>query len=245
MVKVTTVLIVDDEADLLSTLEYNLEREGFATRTAGTGAAALHAAQQEPHPDLILLDLMLPDCSGKDVCRQLRQMPTLQHVPIIMVTARGEEIDRVIGFEVGADDYVVKPFSIRELVLRVRAVLRRAITSPEDGEQVLLATDDRFGTLKVELDVHRVTVVNDTQTTELPLTALEFRLLTAFMQRRGRVLTREVLLADVWGVSPELTTRTVDTHVKRLREKLGSAGDAIETVRGVGYRFSDQGEGRS
>jgi two-component system, OmpR family, phosphate regulon response regulator PhoB len=244
MGKATTVLIVDDEADLLSTLEYNLEQEGYVTRTAATGAAAIIAAQQEPIPDIVLLDVMLPDCSGKDVCRTLRQLPALRDVPIIMVTARGEEIDRVVGFEVGADDYVVKPFSIRELVLRMRAILRRATTTTE-GDAVLQAVDIRFGALRVELERHRATIGGGPDATELPLTALEFRLLTTFMQRRGRVLTREVLLADVWGLSPELTTRTVDTHVKRLREKLGAAGEAIETVRGVGYRFSESTEPRA
>ena len=221
------ILIVEDEKDLLSTLDYNLEREGYRTRTAATGAEALAQAFLDPAPDLILLDLMLPDLPGTEVCRRLRADERTRDVPVMMVTAKGSEIDRVVGFEIGADDYVVKPFSLRELLLRVRALLRRARTVAEEGDELI------FGRLRVDPPGHRVWVDDD----EKMLTALEFRLLTTFHARRGRVQTRETLLSDVWGYQADVTTRTVDTHVKRLREKLGDAGAYVETVRGVGYRF--------
>ncbi len=221
------ILIVEDERDLLMTLDYNIERDGFRTRTASTGAEALEQAFVEPIPDLVLLDLMLPDMSGTEVCRKLRADERTKEVPVMMVTAKGEEIDRVVGFEVGADDYVVKPFSLRELLLRVRAVLRRARSGDEPEDEIT------FGRLRIDPPGHHVWVDEE----EVKLTALEFRLLTTFHARRGRVQTREMLLSDVWGYQAEVTTLTVDTHVKRLREKLGEAGQYIETVRGVGYRF--------
>ena len=223
------ILIVEDEPDLLGTLEYNLEREGYRTRCAATGAEALARAAEDPVPDLVLLDLMLPDISGTEICRSLRSQERTRHVPVIIVTARGEEIDRVVGFEVGADDYVVKPYSIRELLLRVRAILRRA--NPREQEGASAAID--FGLLRVDGSAHRVWVDD----AEVTLTALEFKLLTTLLERRGRVQTRDVLLTDVWGMSAEVTTRTVDTHVKRLRQKLAGAGRYVETLRGVGYRF--------
>jgi len=222
------ILVVEDERDLVGTLEYNLKREGFTTRAALTGRAAIEASAMDPAPDLVLLDLMLPDMSGVEVCRQLRQSERMRNVPVVMLTAKSEEIDRVVGFEVGADDYVVKPFSVRELMLRIRAVLRRARPS----EQAELPTTS-FGSLRVDEGAHRTWVDDE----EVPLTALEFKLLTTLMTRRGRVQTRDTLLSDVWGITAEVTTRTVDTHVKRLRQKLGRAGEYIETVRGVGYRF--------
>lgn len=226
------ILIVDDEKDLASTLAYNLEREGFDTVTAHTGRAALDAAADAGAAlDLVILDLMLPDVSGFEVCRRLRQMERLKDVPVIMLTAKGEEIDRVVGFEVGADDYVVKPFSVRELLLRVKAILRRR--GSEEGPPAAEGATIDFGILKVDEGGHRVWVSGE----EIRLTALEFRLLITFLARRGRVQTREVLLSDVWGIEAEVTTRTVDTHVKRLREKLGAAGAYIETLRGVGYRL--------
>jgi two-component system phosphate regulon response regulator PhoB len=222
------ILIVDDERDLVKTLAYNFELEGYQTRTAYSGKKALKRAFKEPLPDLVLLDLMLPDISGTDVCRQLRRDARTRRLPIIMLTAKGDEIDRVVGFEVGADDYVVKPFSIRELILRVRAVLRRSHTDEEETEG-----DLNFGDLRIDSPAHRVWVADQ----EVQLTALEFRLISTFVARRGRVQTRDRLLTDVWGYQADVTTRTVDTHVKRLREKLGAAGRYIETVRGVGYRF--------
>lgn len=228
------ILIVEDEKDLATTLAYNLEREGYETRCASTGAAALELCQQEPMPGLVLLDLMLPDISGTQVCKELRMTRRGQSVPIIMLTAKGDEIDRVVGFEVGADDYVVKPFSIRELMLRVRAQLRR--TQPVDGEE---AAELTFGRLRLDTAGHRVWV----DTAEVVLTALEFRLLTTLLTRRGRVQTRDRLLLDVWGIEADVTTRTVDTHVKRLRQKLGPAGEYIETLRGVGYRLRSAPDG--
>jgi two-component system phosphate regulon response regulator PhoB len=223
-----SILIVDDEQDLVSTLEYNLKREGFRTHSAFTGRAALHMLAEGTPVDLVVLDLMLPDISGTEVCRTLRTQPHTREVPVLMLTARGEEIDRVVGLEMGADDYVTKPFSVRELILRIRAVLRRAQPSAEaEGSEAMA-----FGTLRVDPVAHRVWVEEH----DVKLTALEFRLLTTFLGRKGRVQTRDTLLSDVWGIHAEVTTRTVDTHVKRLREKLGTAADLIETVRGVGYR---------
>lgn len=221
------ILIVDDEQDLLATLEYNLEREGFRTRSALNGKEALERAVQDPLPDLILLDLMLPDMPGTEVCRELRRNERMRGVPIVMLTAKGDEIDRVVGFEVGADDYVTKPFSVRELLLRIKAILRRSRT--EEAPQRELA----FGLLRIDREGHRVWVGDE----ELSLTALEFQLLKTLLERRGRVQTRDGLLADVWGIEAPINTRTVDTHVKRLRKKLGAAGDYIETLRGAGYRF--------
>lgn len=228
------ILIVEDEHDLASVLEYNLKREGYDTRVAGTGAAALALAEREP-PALVLLDLMLPDLSGVEVCRRLKHHEMLRTVPVIMLTARGEEIDRVVGFEVGADDYIVKPFSVREVLLRVQAVLRRT-RAPLPAEVTKAVI---FGRLAVDEDAHRVRVDGS----DVALTALEFRLLWTLLQRRGRVQSRDTLLNDVWGISADVTTRTVDTHVKRLREKLGPAGSYVETLRGVGYRFADRPEG--
>jgi len=224
------VLVIEDEADLATTLEYNLRTEGFEVRLAHTGKQGLTLATTEPLPDIIVLDLMLPDLSGTEICRRLREQERTRDIPVVMCTAKGEEIDRVVGFEVGADDYVVKPFSVRELVLRIRALLRRAHRT--EGEPSLI----RFGRLKIDRDAHRAWVDD----AEIALTALEFRLLHAFMSRKGRVQTRDALLSDVWGIEADVTTRTVDTHVKQLREKLGDAGAYIETLRGVGYRFKDQ-----
>jgi len=224
------VLVIEDEVDLATTLEYNLRAEGFTVRIAHSGRQGLASATAEPLPDVIVLDLMLPDLSGTEICRKLREGERTRDIPIVMCTAKGEEIDRVVGFEVGADDYVVKPYSVRELILRIRALLRRAHRI--EGEPSLI----RFGRLKIDRDAHRAWVDD----VEVGLTALEFRLLHAFLSRRGRVQTRDALLSDVWGIEADVTTRTVDTHVKRLREKLGDAGAYIETLRGVGYRFRDQ-----
>lgn len=229
------ILIVDDEEDLLQLMAFNLESAGFQVVTARNGRDALHHARSA-RPDLILLDLMLPDVQGTEVCRTLKADEQTRQIPVIMVTARGEEIDRVVGFELGADDYVVKPFSPRELVLRVKAMLKRLHrggAEVEAPQQVL-----RFGEIEVDQGRHRVRVGEE----EVQLTALEFRLLTTFIRRKGRVQSRERLLDDVWGIDVEVTTRTVDTHVKRLREKLLGAGRHIETVRGVGYRFREHPE---
>ncbi|MGE0869629.1 MAG: response regulator [Kofleriaceae bacterium] len=229
------VLVIEDEIDLAATVEYNLRSEGFQVRLAHSGRDGLASAVGDPLPDLIVLDLMLPDLSGTEICRRLREQERTRDIPVIMCTARGEEIDRVVGFEVGADDYLVKPFSVRELVLRVRALLRRGQrTAAADGDSAPI----RFGRLTIDREAHRAWVDD----IEIALTALEFRLLQAFISRRGRVQTRDTLLSDVWGIEADVTTRTVDTHVKRLREKLGEAGAYIETLRGVGYRFKGQPE---
>ena len=224
------ILIVEDEPDLAEVVRYSLEKEGYETRVAMTGKEALEGAAQEPRPDLVLLDLMLPDMSGVEICRTMRADGALKGVPIIMVTARDDEIDRIVGFEVGADDYVTKPFSVRELMLRIRAVLRRK-GALQDAEHRRL----KAGQVTVDMEAYRVWS-NDI---ELQLTPLEFKLLTTLMQRRGRVQTRDRLLEDVWEYNADVTTRTVDTHVKRLREKLGDAGSIIETVRGIGYRCTE------
>ncbi|MDD5305990.1 MAG: response regulator transcription factor [Deltaproteobacteria bacterium] len=223
----STILIVEDEPDLVRILKYNLEREGFRTFAAGTGNEALAILDREPHVDLVLLDLMLPDMSGIEVCRRIRAAERTKGLSVLMLTAKGEEIDRVVGFEVGADDYLVKPFSVRELMLRVRAILRRARPPEPEAEMVT------FGSLRIDQAGYRVWVGDE----EAILTALEFRLLATLLARKGRVQTRDALLADVWSIEADITTRTVDTHVKRLREKLGPAGEYVETVRGVGYRF--------
>ncbi len=222
------VLIVDDETDLASLVEFNLKQAGLETSVALTGAQALQLASGRV-PDVVLLDLMLPDISGKEVCRRLRADPRTREVPIVMLTARGEESDRVEGFEVGADDYVTKPFSPRELVLRIKAILRRA-APVEVGEKLEL------GLLSLDTGMHKAWVGGEL----LDLTALEFKLLHHFLSRPGRVQSREQLLSDVWGVTSPLETRTVDTHVMRLRDKLGPARELVETVRGVGYRMADQ-----
>jgi two-component system, OmpR family, phosphate regulon response regulator PhoB len=219
------ILVVEDETDLQQVLEYNLRQAGHEVLLATRGAEALRIAKEQ-RPDLVLLDLMLPDMMGTDVCRILKQAPETKGTAIVMATAKGEEIDRVVGFELGADDYVVKPFSVRELLLRINAVLRRA-------DQPQTDTAVEFGALKIDRAAHKVWIHGE----EVDFTPLEFRLLLTLYERKNRVQTRASLLDDVWDIQAELTTRTVDTHVKRLREKLGAARDYVETVRGVGYRF--------
>ena len=221
------ILIVEDEPDIRHVLAFNLRQAGHEVLTAARGRDAIEQLGQKP--GLVLLDVMLPDLSGFEVCKAIRQNPATKHTPGLRLTARGEEIDRVVGFEVGADDYVVKPFSMRELLLRVQAVVRRAAPLNADEPPVI-----ELGELRIDREAHRVWVAGR----EVELTALEFRLLITFYERRERVQSRATLLDDVWGVSPDLATRTVDTHVKRLREKLGPSGELIETVRGVGYRFT-------
>jgi two-component system phosphate regulon response regulator PhoB len=222
------ILVIEDEKDIQDVLDYNLRQAGHKVSLASTGQDGLRLARDK-RPDLVLLDLMLPDMSGTEVCKVLKQDPSLRDAQVVILTAKGEEIDRVVGFELGADDYVVKPFSVRELVLRIQAILRRAATELEPQPVI------EFGTLKVDREAHRVWVEGK----EIDLTALEFRLLVTLHDRKNRVQTRDALLQDVWGIEADITTRTVDTHVKRLREKLGAAGEYIETVRGVGYRFAD------
>ncbi len=237
----TKILLVEDEPDLQSILEFNLREAGYDVRCTALGEEALQLCQRES-PDLVLLDLMLPGISGTQVCQRLRMTPGLQTTPVIMLTARSDEIDRVVGFEVGADDYVVKPFSVRELLLRIQAVLRRHpapgprdSSSPaptgEPGDAPLV-----LGVLRIDPAAHRVFIHDE----EVRLTALEFRLLWTLASQKGRVLSRSHLLEHVWNMDPGLSTRTVDTHIKRLREKIGTVGDQVETVRGVGYRFVDK-----
>jgi len=225
------ILIVEDEKDILDLVQFNLRQAGFETVAAGDGERALEVLRQRL-PDLVLLDLMLPGVPGTEVCRQIKGSPRTKHIPVIMVTARGEEVDRVVGFELGADDFVTKPFSLRELVLRVRAVLRRGVNGEPDVLQ------DKVGPLRIDAAAHRAFVLDQ----EVVLTALEFKLLATFMSRVGRLQTRAALLRDVWNMSADLQTRTVDTHIKRLREKLGAGRDLIETVRGSGYRMLDPEE---
>jgi len=225
------ILVIEDEPDIQQILEYNLREKGHKVFIAGKGEEGLRIAR-EKRPDLVLLDLMLPDIPGTEICKALKSDPTLRNTQVVMLTAKGEEIDRVVGFELGADDYVVKPFSVRELLLRVAAILRRS-----QGEQEA-APGFQFGSLRVDREAHRVWAKD----AELELTALEFKLLVTLYDRKNRVQTRAALLSDVWGIDADITTRTVDTHVKRLREKLGEAGIYIETVRGVGYRFADNPE---
>ena len=220
------VLVVEDEADLREVLDYNLSKEGHRVHLVATGADGLRVAR-ELHPDLILLDLMLPDMPGTVVCKSIKKDQAMRDVRVIMVTAKGEEIDRVVGFELGADDYVVKPFSVRELLLRVGAVLRRKDAPSTDFVE--------FGELRIDPAAHRVWVAG----VEIALTTLEFKLLLTLYEHKNRVQTRSVLLNDIWGIEADITTRTVDTHVKRLREKLKGVGQYIETVRGVGYRFTE------
>ena len=222
------ILVVEDEEDLQEVLSYNLRQAGHEATIVGTGQEGL-ARVRADSPDLVLLDVMLPDMPGTDVCRALKSDPGTRQIPVVMLTAKGEEIDRVVGFELGADDYVVKPYSIRELALRLQAILRRRAAPDEGG--VGLAT---FGRLRIDREGHRVWVDGG----EIALTALELRLLCTLYDRRGRVQSRAVLLDEVWRMSSDVNTRTVDTHVKRLREKLGEAGVYLETVRGVGYRFT-------
>lgn len=230
-----TVLVVDDERDMLDALAFRLEREGYRVQTAASAGEALAIARRIPPPDLVILDWMLPDMPGTEVCRGLRAAEATRVVPVIMLSARGDEIDRVVAFELGVDDYVTKPFSVRELLLRIRALLRRR------GGEVTPAAPGReahFAHLRVDHEAHQVWVDEG----RVELTALEFRLLTTLIERRGRVQTREVLLADVWSADSEVTTRTVDTHVQRLRKKLGPAAQHIQTLRGVGYRFVEARE---
>lgn len=222
------ILIIEDEPDIRKNLEYNLSREGYSVLTAASIAEAEQLIYSN-NLSLILLDLMLPDGSGLELCKKMKSDPDVQNLPIIILTAKDDEVDKVVGFEIGADDYVTKPFSVRELILRIKAVLKRG-----ENKKDIVEIDRQFGDLKIDIDSHEVYVDGEL----VNLTALEFKLLTQLVDRRGRVQSREQLLADVWGYSAEVTTRTVDTHIKRLREKLGTMGKYVQTIRGVGYKFS-------
>jgi two-component system phosphate regulon response regulator PhoB len=219
------ILVVEDDDDILDLLVYNFTSAGFEVVTAKDGYAALSAVKK--HPNLIVLDLMIPGPDGFEVCKELKRSEETRNIPVIILTARGEEVDRIVGLELGADDYVVKPFSPRELILRIRSVLRRLRidTTPEK-------VWENEG-LRVDFDAHRLTVDGD----PVSLTALEFKLLCELIRNAGRVQTRDQLLEKVWAYDFEGYARTVDTHVRRLRQKLGAYSDWVETVRGVGYRF--------
>ena len=221
------ILVVEDEADIRELLRFNLEREGFSVLEAADGPQALDMARRHT-PALVLLDVMLPGLDGFEVCRRLGAQTETAHIPILMLTARGEEMDRVVGLSLGADDYVVKPFSVRELMLRVRAVLRRG------GRETQSPALERHG-IRLRTAAHTAEV----EDTPLNLTATEFRLLEDLLRHAGTVRTREQLLNKVWGYSFEGYARTVDTHVRRLRAKLGPAAPLLETVRGVGYRIKE------
>ena len=224
------ILIVEDERDIVDLLRYNLEEAGFETDYVRNGADALHRAV-EKSPDLILLDLMLPEVDGLIVCRLLKNDPRTKNIPVVMVTAKAEERDRIAGLELGVDDYITKPFSPKEVVLRVSAVLRRIQVGKqsEDTQQI-----QRHG-LTIDLDKHQVL----TESGPIDLTATEFKLITLFARQPGRVFTRDILMDVIWGQEYYGIDRTVDTHVSRLRRKLGEFGEHIETVHGVGYRFKD------
>jgi len=222
------ILIIEDEPDIRKTIEYNLSREGFEILTA----ASLKEGKEllDKSFSLLVLDLMLPDGSGLDLCRELKSNQELMNIPIVILTAKDDEVDKVVGFELGADDYVTKPFSVRELILRIKAILKRGSSQKNE----IVEIERQFGDLVIDIDSHEVFVNKE----QISLTALEFRLLSQLIDRRGRVQSRDQLLSDVWGYSAEVTTRTVDTHIKRLREKLGTMGKYVQTIRGVGYKFS-------
>jgi two-component system phosphate regulon response regulator PhoB len=219
------ILVIEDETDVADLLSLNLRKAGFRISTAVDGVSGLQKARDD-RPDFIVLDLMLPKMSGLEICGILKSDPATAHTPILMLTAKAEEIDRIVGLEFGADDYVTKPFSPREIVLRIRAILRRG----EKADESLKA-----GPISIDPARHQVRV----NSKQVHLTSLEFKLLRTLMQRRGRVQDRDKLLNEVWGYESVIDTRTVDTHVRRLREKLGPAGDVIETVRGFGYRLRE------
>lgn len=220
------IYIVEDEPDLRDALVYNFQND-FKVKSFGNGEACLDKIKKKK-PDLIVLDIMLPGMTGLDVCRKIRASDDFNNIAIILLTAKGEEIDRIVGFEIGADDYVTKPFSVRELILRTKVILKKQ--NSDEEEKIL-----EYGSISMNLDAHKV----KENGTEIALTALEFKLLKHLLKRRGRVQSRDQLLSDVWKLSTEVTTRTVDTHIKRLREKLGKSGDLIQTIRGVGYRFNN------
>ncbi len=222
------ILVVDDEVDILTLLQYNLEKSGFRVISAKDGPEAIDLARREK-PDLIILDIMLPSLAGTEVCKAIRNQDPTSHIPIIMLTAKSEEVDRIIGLELGADDYITKPFSPRELILRVKAVLKRG----QKKEKVHTVT---AGPIHIDVDKFSVTVNGSPVT----LTATEIKLLIELIRSDGGVLSREILLDRVWGTECYVTDRTVDTHIRRLREKLGKAAEYIETVRGFGYRFREE-----
>lgn len=224
------ILIVEDDPHIARLIRYNLEKAGFECLQTADGQRAFEELERHK-VHLIILDIMLPGMDGFELCKEIKKKQAWASIPVLMLTARAEEIDRVLGLELGADDYMVKPFSPRELVLRVKAILRRGEPAAVSTAPVLTA-----GQLIIDRERHKVTV----NTKEVQLTAMEFKLLVLLLERRGRLQSRERLLNDVWDIDAEVTTRTVDTHVKRLRQKLGKMGKCIETVRGHGYRLRDE-----
>jgi len=222
------ILIIEDEPDIRETLVYNFSREGYDILSASSLLEARSQIKSNTF-SLILLDLMLPDGSGLDLCREIKSDKYKSSIPIIILTAKDDEVDKVVGFELGADDYVTKPFSVRELILRAKAVLKRGEKESDNVE-----IKRQFGQLSIDIESHEVFVDN----VEIILTAIEFKLLCQLIDRRGRVQSRDQLLSDVWGYTAEVTTRTVDTHIKRLRVKLGSMGKYVQTIRGIGYKFT-------
>ena len=225
------ILVVEDEKSISKLIRYNLEKAGFETVAAKSGEEAIQILDKQ-EINLVILDIMLPDIDGLEVCRIVKQNKSLKNIPIVMLTAKAQEVDRVVGFELGADDYVTKPFSPRELVLRIKAIMKRG--KVEESPKEILTADE----INVNIPKHEVTVKDRI----IELTQIEFKLLTTLIERRGRVQDRERLLSDVWGIDTMVETRTVDTHVKSLRSKLGKAGKFIETIRGIGYKFSDSSE---
>ncbi|MBC2714146.1 MAG: response regulator [Desulfobacteraceae bacterium] len=224
-----TILIVEDETDILHLVEYHLKAEGYTVLAAQDGIKGLDLAIEQL-PDLIVLDLMLPGMDGLEVCKALKRNSKTENIPVVMLTAKGEEVDRIVGLELGADDYIVKPFSPRELTLRIRAILKRFDREPAEETQL------QYLDLKIDLDSYKVWIEEN----EISLTVTEFNLLLELVQNQGRVRTRDQLLDRVWGYQFDGYARTVDTHVRRLRKKIGSYADAIETVRGIGYRFKEE-----
>lgn len=225
------ILIVEDDKHISKLVKFNLEKADYECTVAATGEKALVILDNQP-ADMIILDIMLPGMDGFEICRAIKEKDRLKNIPIIMLTAKGEEVDRIVGLELGADDYIVKPFSPRELVLRVKAILKRG--KPEEAKKDILAA----GEITVDIPKHKVTVEGK----PIDLTQMEFKLLVTLMERRSRVQTRERLLSDVWDMGMDVDTRTIDTHVKRLREKLGKYGHFIETVRGLGYKLKEEDE---
>ena len=223
------ILVIEDEPDIRKNLEYNLSREGFKVSSVSSLKDGFKSLDSNIY-SLILLDLMLPDGSGLDLCKKIKSNSHLEAIPIIILTAKDDEVDKVVGFELGADDYVTKPFSVRELILRIKAVLKRG---QKDSKEIV-EVERQFGDLRIDVESHEVHVDSN----PIELTALEFRLLNELVDKRGRVQSRDQLLSEVWGYNAEVTTRTVDTHIKRLREKLGPMGKYVQTIRGVGYKFS-------
>ena len=227
------ILVIEDEEDLNQTLSFNLENEGYKVTSALKGSEALEILENASPPDLVILDLMLPDMSGLDICRHIRSKDSLKNISVIIVTAKGEEVDRVVGFELGADDYIVKPYSVRELMLRIQAQLRRNDSS-EVTEENSEEGNISFKDLLIDNSKHKVFLSDK----KISLTAKEYTLLKYLLTKADKVQTRDILLDKVWGYDNSVTTRTVDTHVKRLRSKLGKYGKNIETIRGVGYIFN-------